>query len=531
MAAVPASSRFASDRWWRQAQACLARGQMEGARIALAELEAAGPARAVHALLLAAQLAWREDRIRDATRHALAAATAADDDPETVSIVVGVLLEVGENAVGRDCLDRLDAEASEDPRVLLRLALLRKRLEQHVEELALLDRAKSLGHDSAALRYHRGVALVYNGRLAEAEAELSSSLADAPDRGRVGVPLVGLRRQTPENNHLAALERGAHLAAPGSDDQAGFEFARYKTLEDLQRYEEAWRTLARGNALMRARVHDPAAQHHEWLERLMAAAEFVRRPGAVERPPGPVPIFIVGVPRCGSTVLERMVGNHSRVAVAGELHDLGAQLHWTADTRNAHTARMAERLRNLDYAELGRRYLARTQWRAQDRDFFTDKQPPNWALVPMIHAAMPWAPILNLVRDPMDTCFSNWRAYFGDACPYSYDLDALAAFYIDYRRVMDRWHELMPDAILDVHYADLVNEPDATLRKVFAFCGLAYEPGCEDITRNTAPSATLSAAQVRSPLRRDTAGHWRQYAGPLAGLAAALAQAGYPGAA
>lgn len=531
MAAVPATSRFASDRWWRQGQACLARGQIDGARIALAELEAAGPARAVHASLLAAQLAWREDRIRDAARLALAAATT-DDDPECAGIVAGVLLEVGENVAGRDCLDRVDVDACDDPRLLLRLALLRQRLEQHAEELALLDRAGSLGHVSPALRYNRGVALLYNGRLADAEAELASSLAEAPDRGRVAVPLVGLRRQTPDGNHLAALERGAQLAAPGSDDQAAFEFARYKTLEDLQRHDEAWQALARGNALMRARVPDPAAQHHQWLDSLISVAPaLANRTRAAGRRAGATPIFIVGVPRCGSTLLERMVGNHSRVAVAGELHDFGAQLHWAADTRNGGTARMASRLPDLDYAELGRRYLAQTQWRAHGKDFFIDKQPPNWALVPMIHASIPWAPILNLVRDPMDTCFSNWRAYFGNACPYSYDLGALAAFYIDYRRVMARWHELLPGAILDVHYAELVNDPDAALRKVFAFCGLDWEPDCGDITRNAAPSATLSAAQVRSPLRRDTGGRWRHYAAPLAGLADALTKAGHPGAA
>jgi hypothetical protein len=125
----------------------------------------------------------------------------------------------------------------------------------------------------------------------------------------------------------------------------------------------------------------------------------------------------------------------------------------------------------------------------------------------------------------MDTCFSNWRAYFGDACAYSYDLDALAAHFNDYRRVMAHWHRLMPGVILDVSYAKLVNESEATLRKVFAFCGLGWQPGCADLTRNTSPSATLSTAQVRGSLRRDTSNQWRHYASQLSLLRHALPDA------
>lgn len=139
-------------------------------------------------------------------------------------------------------------------------------------------------------------------------------------------------------------------------------------------------------------------------------------------------------------------------------------------------------------------------------------------LAAAIHAALPGAPVLNLVRDPMDTCFSNWRAYFGDACAYSYDLDTLAVHFNDYRRVLAHWHQLFPGAILDVPYAELVSWLEATLREVLDFCGLDWQPGCAGITRSAAPSATLSAAQIRSGVRRDTGGQWRAYAAQLGSL-------------
>jgi tetratricopeptide (TPR) repeat protein len=522
MATQAASRGFASDPLWQQAQACLVRGQVGAARQVLASMQARQPAGDVYAYLLAAQIAWREDRVRDGARHALDAAGVVPDDAEALCMVATVLIEAGETLAARACLDQPTLAGCENPLLLMRAAGLRKRLEQHVEALALLDEAKSLGHATAALRFRRGEALMFNGWLEEAETELAASLAEAPAHGSVAVPLVRVRKQTAEHHHLDLLDRSAQHVAPGSREQAALEFARYKTLEDLGRDEEAWQALSRGNALMHARLHDEAAKHRAWLDRFLAT--WASEDGQIERdhPKGPLPIFIIGMARSGTTLLERMLGNHSQVAVAGELVDFGAQLHWMADTRNAQSDSLVSRLPDLDYAELGRRYLAQTQWRAHGKTFFIDKQPPNWVLAGAIHSALPRAPILNLVRDPMDTCFSNWRAYFGDACAYSYDLDALAAHFNDYRRVIAYWHRLMPGAILDVSYAGLVNEPEATLRKVFDFCGLAWEPGCGDPARNMSPSATLSAAQVRSPLRRDTGGQWRRYVRQLAPLATLL---------
>lgn len=515
MTATTASRAFAADPLWHQAQTCLLQGRVDAARKVLTGMQARDADGDVHAVLLAAQIAWREDRVRDGARHALAAAQGVPDAADALCTIASVLLETGETITSRECPDRPTIDASDDPLVLIRAAALRKRLEQRAEALALLDRATALGHASAALRFRRGEALLFHGHLSEAEVELEASLAAAPAHGSVAAPLVRARKQTPEHHHLALLERSRQHVAPGSREQAALEFARYKTLEDLGREDRAWAALAHGNALMHARLRDQDAWHHAWLERFLSAWSHVAPDAGARNLAGPQPIFIVDMARSGTTLLERTLGNHPQVAVAGELQDFGSQLHWMTDTRNAQSDQLVERLSGLDYAELGRRYLTQTQWRAHGKAFFIDKQPPNWVLAAAIHAALPGAPILNLVRDPMDTCFSDWRAYFGDACAYSYDLSTLAARFNDYRRVLAHWHQLFPGAILDVPYAELVSEPEATLRKVFDFCGLDWQPGCVDITRSAAPSATLSAAQVRSPVHKRAFGEWRRYAGQL----------------
>jgi hypothetical protein len=172
----------------------------------------------------------------------------------------------------------------------------------------------------------------------------------------------------------------------------------------------------------------------------------------------------------------------------------------------------------LDYAEVGRRYLAQTQWRAAGRPWFVDKLPINYLNVAFIHRALPQARILHMTRNAMDVCFSNYRAYFGEGYAYSYRFDALAAHYANYRRLMDHWHREMPGRILDVSYASLVRDPEAASRTVLDFCQLPFEPGVGDLRRNTAPSATLSTMQVREGIHQRARDEWTRYAAQLAPL-------------
>ncbi|HJT96713.1 MAG TPA: sulfotransferase [Rhodanobacteraceae bacterium] len=510
-----------ADRLWQRAERYLNENQIAAARVTLESLAQEAPQN-VDVHLILGGIAWEEDRVRDAIRHALDAARMLPDDERLVTDVVAALLQAGETVAARNALAHPSLARSRDIETLVRAGGFRYKLAEHADALALLDRAKSAGADGADFRFSRAMQLVFNGRLREAESELEACLRLPQAPARATLELARLRKQTPERNHLEDLARRLKSVAPDTEEAAAIEFARYKELEDLGRYDEAWDALAHANAIMYARhSHDPAASRR-LFGRLttVCTPEFLKPADVVHD--GPQPIFIIGMPRSGTTVVDRLLGNHPKISMAGELDDFALQMRWAADHRSTLDETVLDRLAVIDYANLGRRYLDQTQWRAHGKPYFTDKLPRNWMVAGPIAKSLPQAKIVHLVRDPMDVCFSNFRVMFADAFAHIYDLDALASHYLEYRRVLDHWHAAMPGRVLDVVYADLVNDPETTMRAVLAHCGLEWDPACVDLTKNESAVATLSTAQVREPIHARAIKEWMRYEKQLEPLRRAL---------
>jgi len=509
-----------TDRHWNRAQRYLSEGNFDAARVSLESVLLRNPVH-VRAHLALSEVAWEDDRVRDSARHALEASALAND-VEVLVAATAALMRVGEVVAARRCMEHPLLATTTSVPLMLQLAEHRYALNENSLALALCDRAKAAGAAGPGFSFLRGVQLTFNGRIQEAESELLACVRQEPTYGRAWQELSRLRKQTAQDNHLSGLAKALQLVVPGSYEHASLEFARYKELEDLGRLDEAWAALAHGNAIMYARhKHDPA-HTRRLFENLTRACstDFLRSSGMMHD--GPQPIFIIGMPRSGTTVLDRMLGNHSHVASVGELDDFAFQLRWAADHNKTLDDTVIERLPRIDFTQLGRRYLEQTQWRAAGKPFYTDKLPRNWMIAGLIAKALPQARILNLVRDPMDVCFSNFRALFADAFAHIYNLDALASHYQVYRRTMAYWHAAMPGRILDVSYAELVENPDATLRGVLEFCQLPWEPGCTDLTRNRSAVSTLSTVQVREPVHKRFVDSWRRYERQLAPLQRAL---------
>jgi hypothetical protein len=212
------------------------------------------------------------------------------------------------------------------------------------------------------------------------------------------------------------------------------------------------------------------------------------------------------------------------VAEGGELYDLPATLRLALDRHfpGPTDAEVGRRADALDYGEIGRQYLQRVGWRAGGRDFLVDKLPSNFLNVGVLRRALPGARVVHMRRGAMDTCFSNLKELFSNACPYSYDQGELAAWYRGYRGLMDHWQAVAPGYVLDVDYEALARDPAGEGARVLAFCGLVWDPACLDVGGNARSVNTASSAQVREPIHTRGIAAWRRYERQLAPLQASL---------
>jgi tetratricopeptide (TPR) repeat protein len=509
---------------WESGQRQVSSGRLQAAQSSFERLVKIDPWHVPGRLLLASVL-LAQGRVRGAAEQMKYASFALPNDASMICRVAQCLVKVGEINAARACMRHPEIGRSRSGPVLAQLAHIYQGLNLHAESLALMDRARAFGFDNADFRYFRALQLLFNGHVGEAHAELDACLRLGPTFGRASLTLARLRTWTVDDNHLDFIRRRLREVRQGTEDHAAFEFAQYKELEDLGRYDEAWAALRRANAVMQSRLKHRVRDEAALFDAIIARCDggFTRMPG--HRFDGAIPIFIVGMPRSGTTLLDRILGNHSQVTPAGELADFSRQWRWVAD-RHGHRLvdrAMVQVASGTDFAEVGRRYLEQTQWRAADRPYYVDKLPPNFMLAGFIRRALPQAKIVHMGRDPMDLCFSNYRALFGDAFAYSYDLDDLAAHHGHYRRLMRHWHEVMPGAVHDVDYTALVQDTEAVTRALLDFCELPFEAACLDTTGNPAPVATLSSAQVRERIHMRALREWKPYASQLAGLRETLA--------
>jgi tetratricopeptide (TPR) repeat protein len=520
---APAPRRAPPAWLWQTAQQAILQGKLGDGRARLQALLAQVPAH-VPARMLLAGTVLAEGRVRGATEELVRAAGMLPNDPALVTQLAQSLSRLGETNAARACLGHPAVARTRNGEILTALGHIYQGLGLNADALRLMDRARELGYDTPDFRYYRALQLQFNGRLAEAESEMERCLASGSTIGRASLSLARIRRQTPASNHVQSLRTRLRTVTRGTEDHAALEFALYKELEDLGETAEAWSALQRANGVMAERLPYDAASETRLFDAIIDRfdAEFMARPASPL--PGPTPIFVVGMPRSGTTLLERMLGSHSMVASAGELNDLSRQLRWTADKQGKALIdeTLLHDMATLDFELAGRRYLEQAQWRAGGKPFFVDKLPPNFMLVGCIRRALPHARVVHMVRDPMDVCFSNYRAMFGDAYEYSYDLNSLASHYEQYRRLMQHWRDAAPGFVIDVSYAELVQDTESSCRRLLEACGLPFESGCLDPTRNTSSVATLSSAQVRQPIHNRGLGEWRRYAAGLEPLRTAL---------
>ena len=392
--------------------------------------------------------------------------------------------------------------------------------------LRLLEEAKRADPEYPPTLISRGQVLMYLGRFDEARADLARVMRRAPQLVQPYWLLAHMGRRSAQDNHVETIR--ALLAHPGlrSADRAQLANALHKELDDLGDSDGAWQALEQACRAKRATLQYAIDDGRRLVDDLVAMPMPEAAPANAAT--GRTPIFIVGMHRSGTTLLEQLLDGSTDVHSVGELYDFTSAMRYATDhhCKGVIDRTIVERAKDVDFAEVGQRYLDGMAWRLGDEPFFTDKLPSNFLNIGFICRALPQAKILHMVRDPVETCFSNLRELFSDANPYSYDQLELADYFIQYRRLMAHWHAAYPGRILDVDYAELTRDPGSMMRKVAAFCGIDYVDAMSDPRSSTRAVSTASAVQVRDQVVRREVPKWAPYAKYLQPLIEALRKGG-----
>lgn len=511
---------------WQQAQQRYGQGDVEAAYAACEAVIASRPGHSGAHLMLSI-IHGQRDRHRLATKHAMAAAEDMRQPMlQQVAAVSARLIALGENELAFRLVRKVDLSRASPPGFLVNISQQLVNIGCHEEALEYLDAAVALGFRGEAVNYIRGTYLRYLGRFGEAAEEFERSLALNPGLTYAHRALAVLDIPEGREKRVARILQALQQATITEVDRACLGYALFRELDALDDTDAAWRALEAGASAQRSTVEYDAAAESALFDQLIGACGPGFVDGERTDETSREPIFVLGMPRTGTTLLERILGGHPQVTLCGELNDFRQQIKWTSDHHcpGFIDSRGIERLAAIDFAELGRRYVDHVAWRVPDTRYFTDKNPGNWIITGLVLKALPQAKVIHLRRNPMDTCFSNLKELFAPKVyPYSYRLEDLASHYRNYTRLMAHWHHVAPGRILDVHYEDLVSDPEGEARRISAHCGLEFSPSQVDIEANATPVATASAVQVRQPIHGRNVGGWKRYAVQLASLERLLA--------
>jgi len=387
------------------------------------------------------------------------------------------------------------------------------RLGDHAAALAHFAEAVLLEPTNTEYRYNQAVTLNFLGRIEDADAALEALIALAPGDARAHHLLAGLRKQTPQRNHVARLTRtlgGTH------DSRASLllGYALAKELEDIGQPDEALERLCAVNAEHRRTLPYTFARDAAVFDALEAAWPLP----TMSEPSADAPIFVIGMPRTGTTLVDRILSSHPLVESAGELQAMPLAVKKAAGTctptvMDPETIAAAAR---GDMSEIGRDFLERASHHRRDPNLrFVDKFPGNFLYAGFIARALPSAGIVCLRRHPMDTVLANFRNLFAVSSryyDYSYDLLDIAAYYVRFDRLMTLWREVLPGRLIELRYEDLIAGQEGETRRMLAHFGLDWSDACLSFHANSAPVSTPSAAQVRRPIYADSVGRWRRHA-------------------
>lgn len=328
-----------------------------------------------------------------------------------------------------------------------------------------------------------------------------------------------LKRQTSSSNHIKELETFSQIPIKDPTRKAKILYSLAKELEDCENFSESFRVRLAGAKVYRKHLNYDINEDLKFIRSTRQTyTDDLFEKKATNNTINNIsdkPIFVVGLPRTGTTLLERIVSSHSRVSSAGELTHFNRLISagmekLRLDPKLSRSQMVSDSIK-LDFEQLGQQYLEATRTLAGDKDHFIDKLPQNSLYIGLIHLALPNAKILLLERHPLDVCYSVFKQLFTDAFHFSYDLQELAEYYHEHQLLMEHWKKSLPGVVKTVRYEDLVHDLEQASKSVISFCNLEWEESCLEFHKNKQATTTASASQVRQKVYSSSIGMWKNY--------------------
>ncbi len=523
------------DRQRRRLQQYLNAGLFDGATNTI-ETWLAYDATALEPRLARAQINLQQGRLRDAYDEATTALTSEMPCPAEIAIDAinclnafaahDAMIGVAKRFTQQDLLPAQD---------LTEVAVTLSRVGAHQLALRWAEAAvKKAPHDAVCL-VNRALILNYVGQFDRARADLMWVVQNSAHTAMALWLLSRLDRQSEGSNHIELIKKEMTRPNLHPGDGAFLAYALFKELDDLGDYANAWAALKTGAELASTQApYDSIATEQRFtaIKRAFPTTQTTNVTGELASSTAQatsnsenIPVFILGMHRSGTSLLERILGGAPEVFDLGETNRLNIAIRYAANWFGSqdYEPELLARVERMDYEKLRTIFSNSARIQSENKAFVTEKSPSNFLNIGFILRAMPHAKIIHMRRQPIDLCFANYRELFGAGIAHTYKLADLVHFHRLYLDLMQHWHKLFPGRILDVFYEDLVQSPINTSKGVFEFCGIEWREEFLDLLkRSDAPVSTLSSVQVRSAVNTASVGKWRSYAPWLRELLAAF---------
>ena len=471
--------------------------------------------RNVDALRMLGVLAFGEGNIDEAERLLRRAVAAA---PDFVNAIIDLGLALKEQSRTEEAIESFRQAAKLEPKNVkahYQLASILAPAALSNEAIDAYRRVLEIRPKHAGALLGLGHVLKTMGRQEEAIESYRKCIAAKPEKGEIYWSLANLKTYKLSDDDVAEMEARVAGTDVTDDSRVNFLFALAKAHEDRGDFDAAWTYYAQGNAKRRMlEHHDPVRfeMHNDAIVEVFDKDFLANNTGLGNQDPSP--IFVVGLPRSGSTLLEQILASHSMVEGTAELPYIRRVEHSLSKNRvdGVNYPAAVRELREPNLKSLGQDYLdAAALHRVEGAPRFIDKMPNNFPAVGLIHLILPNAKIIDARRYPLDSCLSNFRQLYGQGQPFTYDLTDIGEYFLEYQRMMDHWHDVLPGRVLTVQYEDVVTDFEAQVRRLLEYCELPWEDQVLRYHETDRPVRTASSEQVRQPVYTKSVHFWRNH--------------------